>query len=258
MVDASQERWVFDLGNTRLKCARLQRDGKPGPVLAIGHGQRQEELMEALATQVPRSGLSACLASVAAPALTAAVVDVLQARFRVVSLARTQASLDGLQVAYAAPEKLGVDRFLAMVGARTRGSGPWLVAGVGTALTIDVIASDGRHLGGRIAPSPQLMRQALHRAAVQLPVEGGLFNEFASDTPDALASGCEGAAVALIERSLAHATTALGVAPGLLLHGGGIEPLLPRLAQARRADGLVLEGLAVWSAASARPPVAAS
>ncbi|SEK38418.1 transcriptional regulator [Pseudoxanthomonas sp. GM95] len=248
-MTAEPERWLFDLGNTRLKCARVQADGRPGPVIAFGNGQG--DLLQGLAAQLPPSGLSACLASVAAPALTAGVLEVLQARFRVVSLARTQASLAGLQVAYAEPARLGVDRFLAMLGARTHGTGPWLVAGVGTALTIDAIAEDGRHLGGRIAPSPQLMRQALHRAAAQLPADGGLFDEFACDTPDALASGCEGAAVALIERSLVQATAALGATPGLLLHGGGIETLLPLLPQARRVDGLVLEGLAVWSGAQA-------
>lgn len=246
---AAPERWLFDLGNTRLKCARMQSDGRIGAVLALGHGQG--DLIQGMAAQLPRAGLSACLASVAAPALTAAVLEVLQARFRVVSLARTQAELAGLRVAYAEPARLGVDRFLAMLGARTHGDGPWLVAGVGTALTIDVIAADGRHVGGRIAPSPQLMRQALHRAAVQLPTDGGVFVEFASDTPDALASGCDGAAVALIERSLAQAGAQLGQTPTLLLHGGGIETLLPLLPQARRIDGLVLEGLAVWSAAPA-------
>jgi type III pantothenate kinase len=247
MAAALPERWLFDLGNTRLKCARLQADGRPGPVLALGHGQG--DLLPGLAAQLPQAGLSACLASVAAPALTAAVLEVLQARFRVVSLARTQATLAGLRVAYADPARLGVDRFLAMLGARTHGSGPWLVAGVGTALTIDLVDADGVHVGGRIAPSPQLMRQALHRAAAQLPAEGGTFGEFASDTPDALASGCDGAAVALVERSLAQAATRLGQAPALLLHGGGIDALAPLLPQARRVDGLVLEGLAVWSAA---------
>jgi type III pantothenate kinase len=57
--------------------------------------------------------------------------------------------------------------------------------------------------------------------------------------------------VALIERSLAQAGAQLGQTPTLLLHGGGIETLLPLLPQARRIDGLVLEGLAVWSAAPA-------
>ena len=249
--EAMPQRWLLDLGNTRLKAAPLQADGRIGAVIALDLGRGA--LLDQLRAQLPAYGASACLASVAAPALTAGVLEVLQERFRLVSLARTQAQLAGLRVAYAEPARLGVDRFLAMLGARARGAGPWLVAGVGTAVTIDLVAADGAHLGGRIAPSPQLMRQALHRAAAQLPAEGGVFDEFAGETVDALTSGCDGAAVALIERSLAQGAQRLGQTPSLLLHGGGSAPLAALLPQAQRIDSLVLEGLAVWAGVCAVP-----
>lgn len=238
-------RWVFDLGNTRLKCARLDAAGGLADVIALGHDGAT--FAERLAQALPETLESACLASVASPMLTSAVVETLLTRCRRLSMARTQARLDGLVVAYAEPTKLGVDRFLAMLAARLRGPGPWLVAGVGTAVTIDLIQGDGRHLGGSIAPSPRLMRQALHQAAAQLPAEGGQALEFATDTADALASGCDGAAVGLIEYSLARAQARLGERPTLLLHGGGGEALQAWLPQAQFAPSLVLEGLARWS-----------
>src|SRR5690606_3887 len=83
--------------------------------------------------------------------------------------------------------------------------GDVLLAGVGTALTIDLLDAGGRHHGGRIAPSPTLMREMLHARAAQLPASGGAYAEFADDTADALASGCDGAAVALVLRSLEQA-----------------------------------------------------
>jgi type III pantothenate kinase len=73
--------------------------------------------------------------------------------------------------------------------------------------------------------------------------------EFAADTDDALASGCDGAALGLIDRSLREATQMLGETPGLLLHGGGAEMLVPYLLHAQPAPSLVLEGLALWSRA---------
>lgn len=91
------------------------------------------------------------------------------------------------------------------------------------------------------------MREALHERASQLPVAGGDYVEFAGDTEAALASGCEGAALALIERSLREATTRLARAPKLLMHGGGAEPLLAHLPAADFAPRLVLEGLARWA-----------
>ena len=52
-----------------------------------------------------------------------------------------------------------MDRFLAMVAAHAHGGGPHVLVGVGTALTLDALATDGRHLGGLIAPGPMLMQQ---------------------------------------------------------------------------------------------------
>lgn len=240
--------WLFDLGNTRLKCAPLLEGGRCGPVRALAH--EGGDFAAALEAALPAGGEQAWLASVAAPALTAQVLDVLATRFRRVSLARTQATCGPLRVAYAQPARLGVDRFLAMLGALRHGSGPWLVAGVGTALTIDLVDADGTHVGGRIAPSPRLMRQALHGAAAQLPDTGGTGIVFARDTADALASGCEGAAAALVLHSLQAAGERLGRTPALLLHGGGGQDLQPWLPQAQAWPALVLEGLAHWAGAS--------
>jgi type III pantothenate kinase len=238
-------RWVFDLGNSRLKCARLDGQGGLAEVVALGHDGTT--FADALAQVLPDSLESACLASVASPALTTAVRDTLLTRCRRLSMARTQARLDGLVVAYQDPTRLGVDRFLAMLAAHRRGGQASLVVGVGTAVTVDLIQAGGQHLGGSIAPSPRLMRQALHQAAAQLPAEGGRPVDFATDTADALASGCDGAAVGLILHSLEGAQARLGQRPQLLLHGGGSEALLAWLPQAEYAPSLVLEGLARWS-----------
>lgn len=247
-------RWLFDLGNTRLKCAPLHDDGSLGGVVALAHepGAFARQLQRLL----PERSDSACLASVASPALTAMVLEVLTQRFRRISLARSSAGLAGMRIAYAEPALLGVDRFLALLAAHGRGAGPWLIAGVGTALTIDLLDRQGLHRGGRIGPSPRLMRQALHHAAAQLPPEGGDYREFASSTADALASGCEGAALGLIERSAAQAARMLGEAPSLLLHGGGADMLAPHFPDALRAPALVLEGLARWSRVGTAPGTA--
>lgn len=244
-------RWLLDLGNTRLKCAPLHDDGSLGEVVALAH--EPSAFAQELQRLLPESADSAYLASVASPALTAVVVEVLTQRFRSISLARSSARLAGMRIAYAEPARLGVDRFLALLAAHGRTPGPWLIAGVGTALTIDLLDRDGLHRGGRIGPSPGIMRQALHQAASQLPPEGGDYREFASSTADALASGCEGAALGLIDRSLAQATRMLGQAPTLLLHGGGADMLAPHFPDALRAPALVLEGLALWSRVGTAP-----
>lgn len=241
--------WLFDLGNSRLKCAPLCEgrvgEGAVGEVLDVDHDG--DDFASGWVERLPPQIDTAFVASVATPALTATLLDALTQRCVRISLGRTQRACGGVRIAYADPGKLGVDRFLTLLAAHARAPKPWLVVGVGTALTIDLLDADGRHRGGRIAPSPTLMREALHARAPHLPSSGGTYAEFADDTADALASGCEGAALALIARSVDAATTQLGIAPRVLLHGGGARVLWPRVDAAAFAPALVLEGLARWA-----------
>lgn len=247
-MSAAAGHWLFDLGNSRLKYAPMRADGRLGEAVAIDHdGARFAEGWDAgLPTRIDM----AAIASVAPEALRVALLEALCARCGRIALASTQRRFGDVRIAYAQPQALGVDRFLALLAAHARGAGgPAVVVGIGTALTIDWIDGDGRHRGGRIAPSPSLMRAALHARARQLPEQGGDYVEFAADTGDALASGCMGAALALVERSVGEVQRETGATPRLLLHGGGRDALLPLLRDAVDAPALVLEGLALWSRA---------
>jgi type III pantothenate kinase len=236
--------WLFDLGNSRLKFARM--DG--ASIGAIQHADHDGvHFADNWERQLPPRFDTAWIASVGARGLSSELIDALTSRCRRISFARTQRRFGGITIAYDEPARLGVDRFLALLAARGRTASPALVVGVGTALTIDLLDGDGRHRGGRIAPSPTLMRDSLHARVPQLPARGGDFIPFANDTASALASGCEGAALALIEQSAREASAMLGVAPELLLHGGGAPALLPALGGTSVLPSLVLEGLAAWA-----------
>lgn len=75
--------------------------------------------------------------------------------------ARTQACTGSLRNSYADPGRMGVDRWLAMLGARRREPGRLCVIDAGSALTIDIVSVDGRHEGGYIIPGAALMERAL-------------------------------------------------------------------------------------------------
>lgn len=237
--------WLFDLGNTRLKIAELQADGQLGPVHAVSHAAADFEVQ--LEQVLPARFDVAHLASVTPPALTVRVLQVLARHCTRISLARTQRALAGVRIAYAEPRRLGVDRFLGLLATHAEGEGAALLVGVGTAITVDLLDATGVHRGGRIAPSPTLMREALHARAPHLPAQGGHYTPFARDTDDALASGCDGAAIALVEQSLHEATALLGAPPRLRVHGGGAVGLLPHWPRAQPAPDLVLRGLAIWA-----------
>jgi type III pantothenate kinase len=236
--------WVFDLGNSRLKfaCADSASDPAAGTASVTHDGSGFAEGWEA---SLPTSPGVAWLASVASASLTARLVDALTTRGARVETVAAAREFAGITVAYADPSRLGVDRLLAMAAVRDRDPSAALVVGVGTALTVDLVDGGGVHQGGRIAPSPALMRAALERKVPHLPAEEGMYVEFASDTPAALASGCTGAAIALIERSCAQAQARLGTPVRVWLHGGGAAELHPWLPASIHAQGLVLAGLAL-------------
>lgn len=241
MSSIDADTWLFDLGNTRLKWTRLSSVAGEDPP-AVAHDGRADVLAR---IELPR-GAVAHVSCVAAAPLRDALLQALTQRFARIHVARTLPRCGAVRIAYEIPERLGVDRFLSLLAAHRRG-GDALVVSVGTALTLDLLDAAGQHHGGRIAPSPALMREALHARAAQLPVTGGAYAEFAADTADALASGCDGAALALVERSHAQATARLGRRAALLLHGGGVSELAHRLPDAVLVPNLVLEGLAVWA-----------
>lgn len=243
--------WLFDIGNSRLKFARLDDAGQlqSTSVLAHAGGSAAE-----LATLLP-AGDVAHVANVAPVSISAPILQALGTRFVQVQQVRTLARIGRLQIAYPHPQRLGVDRFLSLLGVQAQIHDDVLLVGVGTALTIDLLQADGRHHGGLIAPSPTTMRDMLHARVPQLPAQGGRLTAFANDTADALASGCDGAALALIERSLQAAAARLGHRPQLIVHGGGTDALLAYLPEARHLPSLVLQGLAHWVRLGAGAPV---
>ncbi|HTH68157.1 MAG TPA: type III pantothenate kinase [Rhodanobacter sp.] len=242
-------RLLLDLGNTRLKWA-LQ--AQPEGWLARGAVDWREDTMAGL--QLAWSGLprpdTVIAASVVDAVREALVAEVVGSLFaRAPGWWRTPASACGVRNAYVEPQRLGVDRFLAMVAAYADGRAPCVLAGVGTALTLDALASDGRHLGGLIAPGPQLMRQSLLDATAQVRLDRpGEILELADNTADAVVSGCFQAAAALIERFATRMAARLDGAPTLILGGGDAATLMPLLSlPARLSQDSVLRGLAVWA-----------
>jgi type III pantothenate kinase len=242
-----RQRWLIDLGNSRLKCAALDAHGLRAEAFAIGH--EQSDPLASLLNFVGQVGVGdeVWLASVAPAQRTAAVTQDLQRSGLSVHRIATQAQCGRLRIAYPEPAQLGVDRFLALLAASERKDGPWVVVSAGSALTIDVLASDGRHLGGMIAPMPQHMRAVLAQNFPQLNLPEGQARDFADNTADAIATGARTAALGAVERALRKAGETLGSTPTLLLAGGNAD-LFAGLdhAQKRHLPSLVLDGMALF------------
>jgi type III pantothenate kinase len=154
----------------------------------------------------------------------------------------------GMTTCYQKPEKLGVDRWLAALAAYHEARAAVCVIDVGTALTVDVVTADGVHLGGLIAPGPDLLRSSLTRGTAQLESDGlSLVEGFADNTRDAISLGCTDAIGGLFQRV---ATRLEHHQPREDFHWyltGGAAPLVEALlpVPAVHLPDLVLRGLAV-------------
>lgn len=160
------------------------------------------------------------------------------------------AAAGGVQNAYPQPMKLGVDRWLAMIGAHASERSAVCVVSVGTATTIDGVEAQGRHLGGVIVPGPELMVSSLlqNTSDIARRAEQGTTSDgfFADNTLGAIRQGAEHAAAALVERAVATMHRQLNETPKLFLTGGASARLEKSLALPRRlVPDLVLKGLAV-------------
>lgn len=160
---------------------------------------------------------------------------------------------------YRIPASLGVDRFAGLVAVHRQWPGDWLVASVGTALTVDALAAGGHFLGGCILPGPELMRAALAQgtAGVRVPwaaadADMAAAPAFPGDWPrstaEAVRQGIGLAAQGVVQGLAARFTVATGRAPGIVLAGGGRGAVRPYLSgRVVEVDELVLEGL-TWIA----------
>jgi type III pantothenate kinase len=250
---------LVDIGNTRVKSALL-RGTRLSHGKAVPHGGRTTSL-RALVRQAPRNLHAVVAVCVAGRNMERALAAAVQARFGLrVAFVRSARAAAGVRNAYRDTWRLGADRWVAIIAghavARRR---PVLVANIGTALTLDAVSGDGRHLGGAIAPGPSTMISSLltgtrgirvrargARRAAGNTRRASAGRLFATDTASALDAGAAYAAAALIDRAVAEARAALGMRPLLLLTGGGAAQLRTYIrGPVRVVPDLVLQGLAV-------------
>lgn len=219
----------LDCGNTRIK---------------YGHGDDVGTFSDlaALASFVSAGGVSeVVMASVSqqtdeiASTLNAAGIDV-----KPVSVVQGFA---GLTLAYPDVRRLGVDRWLAMLGACQRfpGQDVWVVD-AGTALKIDYLTKDGQHQGGSISVGLALAAKSLTGNTAHLPeADLGFSAQLGQDTLGCLNFGIVYGAVALIEQTVQRFGPA---SAQVVLTGGDADTLRAHLTgPVTLMPNLVLQGL---------------
>jgi type III pantothenate kinase len=243
---------LVDIGNTRVKWASL-RDGKQGRMRAAAH-ENSGLALRALVRSAPREVSRVIVVSVVDEALSHVLDTAARRRFGVTpEYIRSTKRAQGVSNSYRDVWRLGADRWVSAIGAHAMAPGAFVIANVGTALTIDAVSASGRHRGGAIMPGPSTMVESLlsgthgirRRASGDRAKARSLFS---TDTASALAAGSMFAAAAFIDRALIEAQRELKGRPQLLLTGGGAPALRRYLkSPSRFVPDLVLRGLAEFA-----------
>ncbi len=237
---------LIDIGNTRIKWAYcgIEKADAWGDWLAQGVGLTIE-IADIMHTWEIGKECEVWISNVAG----AQIEEMLTAYFvgklpeNAVHWVRSSAHLGGVSNGYRVPESLGVDRLLAMIGARVLyPEKSFLLAACGTATTIDWVDGQGHFNGGVILPGIKLMVSSLAQGAAQLPYSSLAHVQsqiFATETSAGIIEGCVVAQVAAISFVWEKANAQICV-----LTGGGADFLGRSLPVAHEIhENLVLRGL---------------
>ena len=241
---------ALDVGNTRLKWA-LYATPVPGAGM-VAHGAVFLEAIDELAEgqwrdlPPPSSMLGSIVAGEGIRRRTEEQLEVWDVEPRWVV---SGASACGVRNGYDHPTRLGVDRWVALIGARHRilargAPRPILVVMVGTAVTVDALDTQGNFLGGLILPGFGLMLRALEMGTAGLKAPTGETVDFPKNTSDALMSGGSDAIAGAVERMHRKLHRHTGEEPVLIMSGGASVKLdsITEL-HAEMVETLIFDGL---------------
>jgi type III pantothenate kinase len=240
---------LIDSGNTRLKWGILQNGSFIAGLALLNEQITRQKLLKTWKVLTPPERLA--IASVSSTPLLDLVMEVAVELWPAVEIIHVnpEAYAFGVHNAYQQPDKLGVDRWLALVAVRNHYQLPACIADCGTAITVDLIDADGKHQGGLISPGLTLMKKSLAEGTAALQYyETDYVASPANFTGAAIYSGTLSAAAGLIEHVLSKQSNAMK----LILTGGDARIIAAQLGIKAIIDAdLVLRGLAVVLAGNA-------
>jgi len=239
----------LDCGNTFIKW-RLLGGGKAAAEVG-GVVESDQALIEGVREQAVQ--LRACrLVSVRSDEETAQLISLLEQAFAVECRAACSAvSLSGVRNGYEQYERLGLDRWLAVVGAYQLSRKAVLVIDLGTAVTSDFVGADGEHQGGFICPGVPLMRTQLRTHTRRTRYDSDEAAKALDDlvpgraTAEAVERGCLLMLRGFVSGQVAMAAELLGRDFDVFLTGGDAPLVVDVIPGARVVPDLVFIGLAI-------------
>jgi type III pantothenate kinase len=232
---------LLDVGNSRCKWALVQ----DGSWVRQGVADNTEwtVLRQAFAALPPPGRI--LVSNVAGEAMAQRLRSVCGEWKRPPEFVTASAAQCGVRNGYQQPERLGSDRWAALIAAWRHVQGACLVVNCGTATTVDALSPQGEFLGGLILPGVSLMQRSLAVNTAQLAAEEGVLQDFPRNTADAIHSGALRATAGAIRHQFGLLRERAGTVR-CLVGGGAAGVVRPHLdLPSEHVDNLVLRGLQI-------------
>lgn len=239
---------AIDAGNSRTKWGVFDDAGELQSHGAVPNGalsgmpvpETWLDCSRAVISNVAGEGMAECLESLLGP------------RMQSLHWVRAEAEACGVFNSYQVPERLGTDRWAAVIAAWHQYRAPCIVVNAGTAMTVDALGvrKDGRgvFLGGLIVPGLRLMEESLVRKTADISHMDGGMQYFPTNTGDAIFTGALSAMAGAVNSMEVKLEQHAGQTPLCIVSGGDASLLQDVLVRFRIqrltvAENLVLQGL---------------
>lgn len=214
---------LLDIGNTRTGIAGYV-DGKRGPAARVATSDADaliravREAWDTLPTASPRG----IVASSVQPEALRKLREALTRSDLPMPLAIREDIEPPIPADVDEPDRVGSDRLCVAAAAYANVKAACVVAGFGTAVTVDLVSDNGVFLGGTISPGMALAARALHEHTALLPlVEIDAPTEtLGKDTESAIRNGVFAMLVGGLREITERYATEIGKWPMLIATGG--------------------------------------
>lgn len=148
---------------------------------------------------------------------------------------------------YPSPETTGGDRIADMAALAVLRGGPGMVVDIGTAVTYDLLSSDGVFFTGVIGPGPEILARSLHDYTAQLPMVEWWRKEpplTPQDTEGAMLFGIDAGFAGILRETVTRLLPLVGKDAALVATGGFAERFVEPLGMGFSIDpDLTLKGI---------------
>ncbi|GGW92399.1 type III pantothenate kinase [Alteromonas halophila] len=231
---------LVDIGNTRVKAIRLDAFG--------GEPEYFVDTDDLMNASVFRDIDTLYFASVREQAVSDRLADWCQKQGVTCREVVTEKTAFGITNSYEDVSKMGVDRWLAMIGAAEIACDTFCVIDTGTATTVDFV-SKGQHLGGWIVPGFQTMKSALVGATKRVTADDAapVTLDVGQTTEACVAQGCHAAVIGVYFSAVDYLSRKQ--TPFDVILSGGDKKLfaIAELSDSMRPANLVVQGLARYA-----------